>query len=88
MYTFYVVLPYVISFLPMYYIGAGILHLPKEKRMYRRDEVGRAIAKSLFSPNSFSIPRIHFIMKGTKAFPLSAAKHPKGAERKVAHSAG
>jgi hypothetical protein len=39
MYAFYVVLPYVISFLPLYYMGSGILRLPKEIREYRRDEV-------------------------------------------------
>ncbi len=36
----------------------------------------------------FSIQRIHFINKNIKAFTLSAAKHPKGAKGKVAHSAG
>ncbi len=40
MYAFYVALPYAISFLPMYYMGSGILRLPKAKRDYRRDEVG------------------------------------------------
>ena len=40
MYRFYIAIPYVFAFLPMYYLAAGILHLPKEKRLYRRDEIG------------------------------------------------
>jgi hypothetical protein len=36
---FYVVLPYVFSFFPMYYLVAGSFSLPKEKRDFRRDEV-------------------------------------------------
>lgn len=40
MYQFYVALPYAASFLPMYYLISGILRLPKEKRGFRRDEIG------------------------------------------------
>ncbi len=40
MYAFYIALPYAISFLLLYSMGSGILHLPKLKREYRRDEVG------------------------------------------------
>ena len=40
MYQFNISLPYVFAFLPLYYLAAGILHLPKEKRKYRRDEIG------------------------------------------------
>ena len=40
MYEFYIAIPYVFTFLPMYYLAAGILYLPKEKRPYRRDEIG------------------------------------------------
>jgi len=40
MYKFYVALPYVFAFFPLLYMGAGVLRLPKEKRKYRRDEVG------------------------------------------------
>jgi hypothetical protein len=32
------VLPYVFSFLPMYFLADGILRIPKEKKSYRRDE--------------------------------------------------
>ncbi|HAF48139.1 MAG TPA: hypothetical protein DCL08_02725 [Anaerolineaceae bacterium] len=38
MYAFYIVLPYVFSFLPMYFLADGILRIPKEKKSYRRDE--------------------------------------------------
>lgn len=40
MYAFYVAIPYVGAFLPLYYIATGIFRLPKKKRKYRRDEVG------------------------------------------------
>jgi len=35
---FYISLPYVLAFLPLYYLAAGIIALPKETRTYRRDE--------------------------------------------------
>jgi len=40
MYQMYISLPYVLAFFPLLYLAAGILMLPKEKRKYRRDEVG------------------------------------------------
>jgi len=40
MYQFYIALPYVIAFYPLLYLAAGILRLPKEKRKYRREEIG------------------------------------------------
>ena len=40
MYQFYIALPYVIAFFPLLYLAAGILRLPKEKRKYRREEIG------------------------------------------------
>ena len=42
MYQFFVSLPYVIGFLPMFYFGEGVFRLPKEKRKYRREEVERS----------------------------------------------
>lgn len=39
MIRFYVSLPYVITFLPLYFLAAGMLRLPAEKRKFRRDEV-------------------------------------------------
>jgi uncharacterized membrane protein YbjE (DUF340 family) len=35
---FYISLPYVLAFLPLYYMAAGIIALPKATRTYRRDE--------------------------------------------------
>ncbi len=40
MYQFYVAIPYVLVFFPLFYMAAGVLRLPKEKRKYRRDEIG------------------------------------------------
>ena len=40
MFQFYVALPYVSAFFPLIYMAAGVLRLPKEKRKYRRDEIG------------------------------------------------
>lgn len=39
MYQFYISLPYVFCYLPLFYIAGGILRLPKTKRRYRREEV-------------------------------------------------
>jgi len=38
MYSFFVSLPYVFAFLPLYFLVDGSLRLPKEKRHLRRDE--------------------------------------------------
>jgi len=39
MIQFYVSLPYVIAFLPLYFLAAGMLRVPNKKRKFRRDEV-------------------------------------------------
>ena len=39
MYAFFVAVPYVFAFLPLYFMTTGILRLPKTKRKYRRDEI-------------------------------------------------
>jgi nitrate reductase NapE component len=39
MYSFFVSLPYVLAFLPLYFLVDGGLRLPKEKRNFRHDEV-------------------------------------------------
>ena len=39
MYQFYISLPYVISFLFLFYFAQGVWQIPKEKRPYRREEV-------------------------------------------------
>jgi hypothetical protein len=40
MFQFYVALPYVLAFFPLLYMAASVLRLPKEKRKFRRDEIG------------------------------------------------
>jgi hypothetical protein len=40
MFQFYVALPYVLAFFPLLYAVAGALRLPKNRRKYRRDEIG------------------------------------------------
>ena len=40
MYEFYVSLPYVFAFLPLYFIFSGALRIPMEQRKYHRDEIG------------------------------------------------
>jgi len=40
MYQFYVALPYVVAFFPIVYLASGIINLPREKRNYKRDEIG------------------------------------------------
>lgn len=37
---FYIALAYVLAFFPMLYLAVGTLRLPREKRKYRRDEIG------------------------------------------------
>lgn len=39
MYQFYISLPYVFSFLFLFYLAQGIWRIPKQKRPYRRQEV-------------------------------------------------
>jgi len=55
MYLFYVAMPYVIAFLPLYFLSAGILRLPKEKRKYRRDEVGLTFDRMKKASYSFFV---------------------------------
>ena len=39
MYTFYISLAYIFTFLPLYLLIDGALRWPKEKRLFKRDEV-------------------------------------------------
>lgn len=39
MYSFYISLPYVFSFLPLFFLIDSALQIPKEKRDYKREEV-------------------------------------------------
>jgi hypothetical protein len=45
MFQWYISLPYVLAFFPFVYAAAGVLHLPKEKRNYRRDEIGLSFGR-------------------------------------------
>ena len=45
MYQFYISLPYVLSFLPLYFLAEGMLRIPKEKRRFRSDEVGLSFGR-------------------------------------------
>lgn len=45
MYRFYVALPYVFAYLPIFYLALGILRAPSEKRRYRRDEIGHSFGR-------------------------------------------
>lgn len=40
MYQFYIALPYVFAFFPLLYLTVSVMRLPKEKRKYRREEIG------------------------------------------------
>lgn len=55
MYSFYVSLPYVLSFLPLYFLVDGGLRLPKEKRDFRRDEA-ELIFKRIRTASYFLFP--------------------------------
>jgi len=46
MYAFYVALPYVFAFLPLYYLGTGIFRMPTRKRKYHREEVGLSFERA------------------------------------------
>ena len=39
MYQFYIVFPYVIAFFPLLYMVSGAFKLPKEIRLFKRDEI-------------------------------------------------
>ena len=54
MYQFYVVLPYVFGFLPIYYMVVGGLRLPKTTRKFRRDEIGLSFDR-IRKANLFSL---------------------------------
>ena len=42
MYQFYISLPYVFVFFPLLYLTESVFRLPKEKRKFRREEIGRS----------------------------------------------
>ena len=52
-YQFFIALPYVLAFFPLIYLTAGVFHLPKEKRKFRRDEIGLSFDR--MKKSSFAI---------------------------------
>jgi heme exporter protein D len=67
MYTFFVSLPYVFTFLPLYFLVDGILRLPKEKRQFRRDEA-ELIFKRMKTAGRFLLPLIGITIIGEVVF--------------------
>ena len=57
MYAFFVSLPYVFTFLPLYFLIDGSLRLPKEKRDLRRDEA-ELIFKRMKTASKFLFPLV------------------------------
>jgi hypothetical protein len=55
MYQFYISLPYVFVFLALFNLAEGSLRLPKEKRKYRRDEVGLSFERIKTASNILMI---------------------------------
>jgi len=55
MYKFFVSLPYIFTFLPLYFLVDGGLRLPKEKRHLRRDEA-ELIFQRMKVANKFLLP--------------------------------
>jgi len=45
MFQFYISIPYVLAFFPFLYAAQGAFHLPRMKRLYRRDEVGLSFSR-------------------------------------------
>ena len=67
MYAFFVSLPYVFSFLPLYFLVDGSLRLPKEKRQFRRDEAERTF-KRMKTATRFLLPLLAFTIVGELVF--------------------
>jgi hypothetical protein len=67
MYAFYVALPYVFIFLPLYLMIAGGLRLPGEKRKLRRDEIGLSFER-IRKANLFSLILLGVVLFGEVVF--------------------
>lgn len=67
MYAFYVALPYVINFLPLYFMIAGGLRLPGEKRKFRRDEIGLSFER-IRKSNLFALILLGVVLLGEIVF--------------------
>lgn len=55
LFQFYIIFPYVFTFFPLMYLISGIIKLPKEKRKYRRDEIGLSFDRVKNSSNALLI---------------------------------
>lgn len=69
MYAFFVSLPYVFSFLPLYFLMDGGLRLPKEKRDLRREEA-ELIFKRMKTASRFLLPLLGVTVLGDLVFLL------------------
>ena len=67
MYTFFVSLPYVFTFLPLYFLVDGSLRLPKEKRQFRRDETEH-IFERIKKAARFLLPLLGIAVVGELVF--------------------
>ena len=73
MFRFFVALPYVFVFLPLYYFAAGILRLPKEKRAFRRDEVDLSFER-MEKASGFLIALFSLVVLGELIFLIGFAE--------------
>jgi hypothetical protein len=73
MYRFFVALPYVFVFLPLYYFASGILRLPKEKRPFRRDEVDLSFNRTK-KASGFLITLLSLVVVGELIFIVGFAE--------------
>lgn len=73
MYRFFVALPYVFVFLPLYFFASGILRLPKEKRPFRRDEVELSLIRTK-KANGFLIVLLSLVVVGELIFLIGFSK--------------
>ena len=73
MYQFFVALPYVFVFLPLYFFATGILRLPKEKRALRRDEVDLSFER-IKKASGFLIALLSLVVVGELVFLIGFAE--------------
>jgi len=73
MYRFFVALPYVFVFLPLYFFATGILRLPKEKRTFRSDEVYLSFER-IKKASGFLIALLSLVVVGELIFLLGFAE--------------
>lgn len=79
MYAFYIGLPYALIFLPLYFMIAGGLRLPKEKRKFRRDEIGLSYER-IRKSNLFSLIFLGVVFLGEIVFLIWFAREGRTLE--------